>query len=51
MEAWIGEHLAHDEILIYDGVTNGEGEVLQHLPYQLLEDKKHFRGVDCNVPT
>ena len=22
IEAWIGEHLAYDEILIFDGVTN-----------------------------
>ena len=38
MEGWIGEHLAYDESLILDDVTNG-GEVLQHSPYQLLEEK------------
>ena len=50
MEAWIGEHLACEESLIFDGATNGEGEVLQHSNYQLLEDKQHFRGEDCNIP-
>ena len=33
MEVWIGEHLACEESLILDGVTNGGGEVLQHSPY------------------
>ena len=51
MEGWIGEHLAYEESLILDGVTNGGGEVLQHSPYQLLEDKQHFGGEDCNIPT
>ena len=50
MEVWIGEHLACEESLIFDGVTNGGGEVLQHSPYQLLEDKQHFGGEDCNIP-
>ena len=48
---WLGEHLAYEEELILDGVTNGGGEILQHSPYQLLEDKKHFGGKDCNIPT
>ena len=47
MEDWIGEHLAYEESLTHDGVTNGGGEVLQHSPYQLLEDKKHFGGEEC----
>ena len=51
MGCWIGEHLAYQESLIFDGVTNGGGEVLQHSPYQLLEEKQHFGGEDCNVPT
>ena len=50
MEGWIGEHLAHEEILILDGVTNGGGEVLQHSPYQFFEDKQHFGRKDCNIP-
>ena len=50
MEGWIGEHLAYAKILTHDGVTNGGGEVLQQSPYQLLEDKKHFGGEDCNIP-
>ena len=50
MGGWIGEHLAYDESLIFDDVTNG-GEVLQISPYQLLEDKQHFGGEDCNIPT
>ena len=28
MEAWIGEHLDCEDSLIFDGVTNGGGEVL-----------------------
>ena len=36
MLCWLGEHLAYEEDLILDGVTNGGGEVLQHSPYQLL---------------
>ena len=51
IEAWIGEHLAYEESLIFDGVTNEEGEVLHHSPYRLLEDKQHFGGEDCNIPT
>ena len=50
MEGWIGEHLAYGGSLIHDGVTNGGEEVLQHSPYQLLEDKKNFGGEDCNIP-
>ena len=50
MEAWIGKHLACEENLIFDGVTNGGGEMLQHSPYQLLEEKKHFGGEDYNIP-
>ena len=50
MEGWIGEHSAYAESQILDGVTNGEGEVLQHSPYQLLEDKQHFGGEDYNIP-
>lgn len=49
MVVWIGEPLAYDGSLILDDVTNG-GEVLQHSPYQLLEDKQHLRGEDCNIP-
>ena len=48
---WLDEHLAHDEKLILDGAINGEGEEIQLLPCQLLEDKKHFGVEDCNVPT
>ena len=36
MEDWIGEHLAYEESLNHDGVTNGGREELQHSPYQLL---------------
>ena len=43
MGGWIGEHSAYSKSLIFDDVTNG-GEALHHSPYQLLEDKKHFRG-------
>ena len=50
MEGWIGEDLAHEESLTHDGVTNGGGEVLQHSPYQFLEDKQHFGAEDCNIP-
>ena len=49
MEGWIGEHIACEESLILDGVTNG-GEVLQHSPYQFLEDKQHFGREECNIP-
>ena len=40
-----------DEDLNIDDAINGGGEVLQLLPYQLLEDKQHFGGEDCNIPT
>ena len=51
MKGWIGEHLAYGIILTHDdGGTNGGGEELQHSPYQLLEDKQHFVGEDCNIP-
>ena len=50
MEVWIGEHLFYEGILTHDGVTNGGGEMLQHSPCQLLEDKKHFGGEDYNIP-
>ena len=50
MEGWIGEHLVYGGSLSHDGVTNGGGEELQHSPYQLLEDKQHFGGEDCNIP-
>ena len=48
---WLVEHLAYDEDLIIDDVINVGGEGLQLSPYQLLEDKQHFGGEDCNIPT
>ena len=51
MMYWFVEHLAYDEDLILDDAINGGGEVLHLLPYQLLEDKQHFGGEDCNIPT
>ena len=48
---FLGEHLLHDQSLILDGFINEEGEEIQLLPYQLLEEKQHFEGGDCNVPT
>ena len=48
MEGWIGEHLAYGGSLSHVGVTN-DGE-LQHSPCQLLEDKQHLGGEDCNIP-
>ena len=50
MQGWTGEHLACEESLTFDGVSNGGGELLQHSAYQLLEDKKHFGGEDYNTP-
>ena len=50
MEGWIGEHVACEESLILDDVTNGGRNFLQHSPYQLLEDKQHFGGEDYNIP-
>ena len=50
MEGWFGEHLAHGGILTQVCVTNGGGDELQHSPYQLLEEKKHFGGEGCNIP-
>ena len=51
MMNWLVEHLDYDEDLILDRAINGGGEVLQLLPYQFLEDKQHFGGEDCNIPT
>ena len=51
MMHWLVEHLAYDEDLILDDSINGGGEGIQLLPYQLLEDKQHFGGEDCNIPT
>ena len=45
------EHLAYDEDLILDDANKEGGEVIQLLPYQLLEDKQHFGGEDYNIPT
>ena len=50
MERWIGEQLAYGGSLSHVGVTNGRGGELQHSPYQLLEDKQHLGGEDCNIP-
>ena len=50
MDGWIGDHSAHGRGLSFDCVTNGGGKKLQHSPYQLLEDKQHFGGEDCNIP-
>ena len=51
MKYCLVEHLAYDEDLILDDAINGGGQELQLLPYQLLEDKQHFGGEDCNIPT
>ena len=50
MDGRFGEHLAYERILSFVCVTNGGGDELKHSPYQLLEDKQHFGGEDCNVP-
>ena len=50
MMLWLAEHLIYDEDLIIDDANNEGGEVLQLLPYHLLENKKHFGGEDCNIP-
>ena len=50
MEGWIGRHLAYMGSLSHGGVTNDGGEELQHSPCQLLEDKQHLGGEDCNIP-
>ena len=48
---WLDENLAYDdELIIYD-VLNGGGEELQLPPYHFLEEKQHFGGEDCNIPT
>ena len=50
MDRWMGEHLAYGGSLSHVGVTKEGRNVLQHSPYQLLEDKQHFGGEDCNIP-
>ena len=50
MEGLIGRHLVYEERLSHGGVTNGGGEELQHSPLQLLDDKQHLGGEDCNIP-
>ena len=50
MEGWFGEKLAQGGRLTHFCVTNGGGDELQHSPYQLLENKQHFGGEDCNIP-
>ena len=50
MEGLIGRHLAYEGSLLHGGVTNGGGEYFQHSPLQLLEDKQHLGGEDCNIP-
>ena len=50
MEGWNGRHLDYEGILSHGGVTNGGGEELQHSPLQLLEEKQHLEGGDCNIP-
>ena len=48
---WLDEHLAYDEDQIIDDAINEGGELLQLSAYQFLEDKQHFGGEDCNIPT
>ena len=50
MDGWFGDHLAYERSLSFVCDTNGGGDELQHSPYQLLEDKQHFGGEDCNIP-
>ena len=50
MEGWKGRILAYEGILSHDSVTNDGGQELQHSPFQLLEDKEHLGGEDCNIP-
>ena len=49
MEGWIGRHLDYEGILSHGGITNGGGEELHHSPLQLLEEKQHLGGKDCNI--
>ena len=46
----IGGHLGQWGNLSYVGTTREGGEVLQHLPLELLEDKQHLGGEDYNIP-
>ena len=50
MEGLVGRHLVHEESLSHGGVTKEGGEELQHSPLQLLEDKQHLGGEECNIP-
>ena len=50
MNGWFGDHLAYERSLSFACDTKGGGDELQHSPYQLLEEKKHFGGEDCNIP-
>ena len=44
MEGWIGEHLACEESLILDGVTNGGGEVCNTHPISCLRTSNIMGG-------
>ena len=46
----MGEHLIQWGSLSYMGATREGGEVFQHSPLRLLEDKQHLGGEDCNIP-
>ena len=46
----IAENLKQWWRLLDEEATREEGDILQHSPYQLLEDKQHFGGEDCNIP-
>ena len=42
-------------LMKYNNLSNEDAtweseEILQHPSLQLLEDKKHFSGGDCNIP-
>ena len=50
MDGLIGRHLVYEDILSHGGVTKEGGEYFQHSPLQLIEDKKHLGGEDCNIP-
>ena len=50
MEGLIGRHLVYAESISHGGVTKEGGEEFQHSLLQLLEDKQHLGGEDCNIP-
>ena len=54
-ERWLQSKTVHEFLVRWKNLSDEDAtweseQILQHPSLQLLEDKQHFAGGDCNIP-